>query len=335
MPVPEGGIERVPGTRYVRPIKQTEEGWGLRITKSGDGSGVVADDWGEIDCGAICYFLGYLDGIPVVLTATPDAGNAFVGWSGDGSGSPLRTVVMNGNKVVNAEFSSTPPGLIAWYPVDEAYGSILHNIAPAGPNKLPNLSIVVPGATFWSQVTGFGYWDGTTTSVYATWATMFPFPTKAGTIMLFVREAYGLNDGSTHQLFVIYPGSGYASNMYRIGAYGLQFNFGMGSTGQNYQDKTPIANYYNRPFVAVYTHDTVQTQIQKVKYQGLGWVNDTFINLSGFNSPSGISGVYLGQYFNGTTKWKGLLGDLMIWDRLLAANEIDLVLAQRGPRWEI
>ena len=103
IPLVEGGVERVPGTRFLRTVKQTEEGWGLRITRSGSGSGDVDSNPLGIDCGPTCYTF-FADGASINLTAEADVGSAFEGWSGDGTGTPIRTVVMNGNKVVNAKF---------------------------------------------------------------------------------------------------------------------------------------------------------------------------------------------------------------------------------------
>ena len=103
MPLVEGKVERVPGTRFLRTVKQTEEGWGLRITRSGSGSGDVDSNPVGIDCGPTCYTF-FADGASIGLTAEAEPNSSFVGWSGDGTGTPIRTVVMNGNKVVNAKF---------------------------------------------------------------------------------------------------------------------------------------------------------------------------------------------------------------------------------------
>ncbi len=46
----------------------------------------------------------YRSGTVVTLTAAPDGGSTFAGWTGDGVGSTTRTVVMNGNKSVTATF---------------------------------------------------------------------------------------------------------------------------------------------------------------------------------------------------------------------------------------
>lgn len=61
----------------------------LTLSKSGSGSGTVTSEPAGIECGGSCeasFYRGPLDygQIPVVLTATPDPGSVFVGWSGEG-----------------------------------------------------------------------------------------------------------------------------------------------------------------------------------------------------------------------------------------------------------
>ena len=163
MPLVEGGVERVPGTRFLRTVKQTEEGWSLKITKSGTGEGDVDSSPAGIDCGPTCYTF-FADGASINLTAEADVGSAFEGWSGDGTGTPIRTVVMNGNKVVNAKFSSDDY-LIAWYKNNEGSGLIVNNYAidgSLGGGLLPNLDIIGDQSVFWNTLAGFGYspfWD--------------------------------------------------------------------------------------------------------------------------------------------------------------------------------
>ena len=74
----------------------------LTVTKNGTGSGTVTSAPAGIDCGATCNF--DFAGM-VTLTATPDAGSIFVGWSGcDSTAGNTCTVDMNAARAVNATF---------------------------------------------------------------------------------------------------------------------------------------------------------------------------------------------------------------------------------------
>src|SRR5207253_2550908 len=71
----------------------------LRVQKTGPGHGRVTSSPVGIDCGTDCS-KAYTKGTTVVLTATPDAGQSFSGWSGGGcgsSGTGTCTVSVNAN----------------------------------------------------------------------------------------------------------------------------------------------------------------------------------------------------------------------------------------------
>jgi len=74
-------------------------------------NGTVTSAPAGIKCGANCW-ASFALGTPVTLTATPNAGSNFNGWSGGGcSGTGACQVTMNGATTVNATFSaSTTPG---------------------------------------------------------------------------------------------------------------------------------------------------------------------------------------------------------------------------------
>jgi uncharacterized repeat protein (TIGR02543 family) len=80
----------------------------LSVTLAGEGSGTVTSDPAGIDCGADCEE-GYEAGTPVSLTATPDEGSVFDGWSGDCSGTGSCEVTMTGARNVTATFSPPTP----------------------------------------------------------------------------------------------------------------------------------------------------------------------------------------------------------------------------------
>ena len=83
----------------------------LTISRSGIGRGTVTSSPGGIACGSDCSD-SYVNGATVTLTATPALGSIFTGWSGCDAVSGSRcTVVMTGEKSVNASFVGIPIGI--------------------------------------------------------------------------------------------------------------------------------------------------------------------------------------------------------------------------------
>jgi hypothetical protein len=76
----------------------------LTVTKYGTGTGTVTSLPVGINCGSYCSDT-YVQGLTIILTATPGAGSFFTGWSGGGcSGIAPCTVTMNANTTVTANF---------------------------------------------------------------------------------------------------------------------------------------------------------------------------------------------------------------------------------------
>lgn len=80
--------------------------YGLTVSKTGDGR-IVSTPAG-IDCGPTCT-ADFFSGTSVTLTATPDPGWTFGGWSGPCSGTGTCTVVIDAAKAVGAAFLPPPP----------------------------------------------------------------------------------------------------------------------------------------------------------------------------------------------------------------------------------
>jgi List-Bact-rpt repeat protein len=82
----------------------------LTVAKAGSGSGAVTSDVGAIDCGATCSDT-YATGTPITLTATPDAGNQFMGWLGPCTGTGPCQFTINGTTTAVATFAPAPLGV--------------------------------------------------------------------------------------------------------------------------------------------------------------------------------------------------------------------------------
>ncbi len=92
----------------------------LSVSKGGAGTGTVVSSPTGIDCVADCSEV-YGTGEIVTLTATPDAGYVFTGWSGACTGtSATCTVTMNGTRLVGAAFN--PQFYIVFPPVLDPIG---------------------------------------------------------------------------------------------------------------------------------------------------------------------------------------------------------------------
>ena len=77
----------------------------LDVTVAGGGGGSVASVPPGIACPGDCTE-AYVDGTAVTLTATPDAGASFLGWSGSCSGSGDCDLTMTANRAVTATFAA-------------------------------------------------------------------------------------------------------------------------------------------------------------------------------------------------------------------------------------
>jgi hypothetical protein len=250
----------------------------------------------------------------------------------------INEVKVQYSEIVGRVAAWMPRGCIGWYKVDEGSGLILHNSAPAGVNKLPDLDVVTPGSNFWGQYLGFGYWDGAATVVNKD-LSMAPFPDKSGTFIIFGREKLGVPDATYRYLYHFYPGIAWHIHDYYNYIILQLLVMAKIMTPTNQLNLVPLSSYYDKPFVNVFTHDTEQAQVLKVKYHGdESWGIDVqSVATTGFNHV-GITKIGLGYDPNTPAPdetWKGTLGDFMICNVLLTDAEIDEVVTELGARWGI
>ena len=76
----------------------------LTVQNSGTGAGAVTSSPSGINCGSTCS-ASFETGTSITLTATPNPGNTFGGWSGACSGAAACTVTLSANSSVTATFT--------------------------------------------------------------------------------------------------------------------------------------------------------------------------------------------------------------------------------------
>ena len=105
------GLGSVDADALVNAMQTLTGTFGITVTSAGTGGGTVTSSPSGINCGSTCSF-GYNSGTAVTLTATPNAGSYFSGWSGGGcSGASTCKVTMNAAQTVTATFNTIgPPG---------------------------------------------------------------------------------------------------------------------------------------------------------------------------------------------------------------------------------
>jgi hypothetical protein len=80
----------------------------LTISKQGTGAGQVSSNPSGINCGGTCQ-ASFANGTTANLTATPDPGSIFTGWSGDCTGTGSCQLTMNQAHSVTATFAINLP----------------------------------------------------------------------------------------------------------------------------------------------------------------------------------------------------------------------------------
>ncbi len=96
---------------YIRAVREGQSGSldNLTISKTGFGAGTIKGPLNRLDCGPNCE-QAYPRGTLVTLTATPETGSTFAGWSGGGcSGTGDCQIKISMDTTVSASFNLLPP----------------------------------------------------------------------------------------------------------------------------------------------------------------------------------------------------------------------------------
>lgn len=127
---------RILGTVGEPPPIGTET---LTVTKSGDGTGTVTSSPSGINCGGDCSEV-YTANTVVTLTPTPDANNAFAGWSGNADCSD-GTVTVSASFTCDAAFDTDPPTPPTGI---EGYGSVTAGCDSGSSPSIVNVTNLSP-----------------------------------------------------------------------------------------------------------------------------------------------------------------------------------------------
>jgi subtilisin family serine protease len=115
----------------------------VTVNKAGAGAGTVTSDSSGIDCGATCNGQ-FPQGRTVNLTAVPDPGSVFAGWSGDCSGTDPCSLTQNAT--VTATFNIAPPPPV---PSDNVGGGCTLAPGATGDMLLPAMLVMSLVVLWW------------------------------------------------------------------------------------------------------------------------------------------------------------------------------------------
>ncbi len=131
---------------YSVTISPQAGGVTLTVTMAGTGSGSAASSPAGIVCPTACN-AWFNSGTAVTLTATPDAGSAFAGWSGACTGTGTCSLTMNVARSVTATFSLLVSHVVdlSWSPSasQSVVGyNVYRSTAAGGPYRQINTALV-------------------------------------------------------------------------------------------------------------------------------------------------------------------------------------------------
>lgn len=161
----------------------------LTVAKAGDGTGSVSSSPAGIDCGATCAAT-FKRRAAVTLSASPDSGSTFDGWTGGGcSGTGQCAVTLADSTTVTATFSLKPSLVAQFEYQDHPYVEPGYWLTSHGFVQLYNSVRVRAVDASGDAVTSFAGTVALTSDC--------PLAVEGG-----ATHAYGTTDGGTHSFSV-------------------------------------------------------------------------------------------------------------------------------------
>ena len=132
----------MPASNHTASVIYSQDSYTLSVNKSGSGSGTVTSSPSGIDCGSDCSE-SFLSGTTITLSANPDIGATFVGWSGACSGLESCQIEMTESLVLIATFNLMELTISGNASVEAAQISLTGG-EPVTTNTAGNYSINIP-----------------------------------------------------------------------------------------------------------------------------------------------------------------------------------------------
>jgi hypothetical protein len=203
----------------------TPNTWGLTVSRQGAGTGLVSSSPAGISCGTSCQ-TSFASGSTVTLSAAPDPGSVFAGWSGDCSGTGSCQLTMSQARSVTATFAPNLPPQASFTATCTSLTCTLNASASSDPDD----AIVNYAWSFGDGTSGSGQ---TTTHTYP----------KAGnyTVRLTVTDNAGAS-ATTSRAFNPISLSARAYKQNSTEKVALSWNTPGGTTYDIYRNNTRIAS---------------------------------------------------------------------------------------------